>query len=57
MRTRYCNIDYDREIGIVAEIMDKGEKDIYSVFSRIIMTPGQNEEAEYALIVSDEWQR
>ena len=56
MRTRYCNIDYDREIGIVAEIMDKGKRRILGV-SRIIMTPGQNEEAEYALIVSDEWQR
>ncbi|MCJ7572479.1 MAG: bifunctional acetate--CoA ligase family protein/GNAT family N-acetyltransferase [Candidatus Thermoplasmatota archaeon] len=56
MRTRYCNIDYDREIGIVAEITDKGKRRILGV-SRIIMTPGQNEEAEYALIVSDEWQR
>ncbi len=56
MRTRYCNIDYDREIGIVAEINDKGKRRILGV-SRIIMTPGQNEEAEYALIVSDEWQR
>ncbi len=55
MRTRYCNIDYDREIAIVAEINDKGKRRILGV-SRIIMTPGQNEEAEYALIVSDEWQ-
>ena len=57
MRTRYCNIDYDREIGIVAEIMDKGGKRHILGVSRIIMTPGQNDEAEYALIVSDEWQR
>jgi len=56
MRTRYCNIDYDREIGIVAEINDKGKRRILGV-SRIIMTPGQNDEAEFALIVSDEWQR
>jgi acetyltransferase len=55
MRTRYCNIDYDREIAIVAEINDKGKRRILGV-SRIILTPGQNEEAEYALIVSDEWQ-
>jgi acetyltransferase len=56
MRTRYCNIDYDREIAIVAEITEKGKRRILGV-SRIITTPGQNEEAEYALIVSDEWQR
>ena len=56
MRTRYCNIDYDREIAIVAEINEKLKRRILGV-SRMIITPGQNEEAEYALIVSDEWQR
>jgi acetyltransferase len=56
MRTRYCNIDYDREIGIIAEINDEGKRRMLGV-SRIIMTPGQSDEAEFALIVSDEWQR
>ena len=56
MRTRYCNIDYDREIGIVAEVEEDGKKRILGV-SRIIKQPGQNDEAEFALIVSDEWQR
>lgn len=56
MRTRYCNIDYDREIGIVAEVKENGKKRILGV-SRIIKQPGQNDEAEFALIVSDEWQR
>jgi len=56
MRTRYCNIDYDREIGIVGEINDKGKRRILGV-TRIIMTPGRDDEAEFALIVSDEWQR
>jgi acetyltransferase len=56
MRTRYCNIDYDREIGIVAEINEKGKRKILGV-SRIILTPGRDNEAEFALIVSDDWQR
>ncbi len=56
MRTRYCNIDYDREVAIVAEIIEKEKRRILGV-SRMIITPGQNEEAEYALVVSDEWQR
>jgi len=56
MRTRYCNIDYDREIGIVAEITEKGKRRILGV-SRIIMSPGLSKEAEFALIVSDDWQR
>ncbi|RLF56119.1 MAG: acetyl-CoA synthetase, partial [Thermoplasmata archaeon] len=56
MRTRYCNIDYDREIGIVAELNENGKRRILGV-SRMIKTPGQDDEAEFALIVSDEWQR
>jgi acetyltransferase len=56
MRTRYCNIDYDREIGIVAEIKKKRKRRFLGV-TRIIADPGSNEEAEFALVVSDEWQR
>ena len=56
MRTRYCNIDYDREIGIVAEIKQKGKRRFLGV-TRIIADPGSDEEAEFALVVSDEWQR
>jgi acetyltransferase len=56
MRTRYCNIDYDREIGIVAEVNDKGKKKFIGV-TRIILDPGRNDRAEFALVVSDEWHR
>ncbi len=56
MRIRYCNIDYDREIGIVAELNENGKRRLLGV-TRIIMTPGRNDEAEFALIVSDEWHR
>jgi len=56
MRTRYCNIDYDREIGIVAEIGEKGKKRLIGV-TRIIMSPGRKDEAEFALVVGDKWHR
>lgn len=56
VRTRYCNIDYDREIAIVAEINENGKRRMIGV-SRIIIPPGRNDEAEFALVVSDKWQR
>jgi acetyltransferase len=56
MRTRYCNIDYDREIGIVAEINEKGKRRLLGV-TRIIINPGESDKAEFALVVSDKWHR
>jgi acetyltransferase len=56
MRTRYCNIDYDREIGIVAETKKDGERKIIGV-TRIIVEPSKNDEAEFALVVTDKYQR
>ena len=56
VRTRYCNIDYDREIGIVAEILENGKRRLIGV-TRIIVAPGNKDEAEFALVVSDKWHR
>jgi acetyltransferase len=56
MRTRYCNIDYDREIAIVGEIKEKDKRRFLGV-TRIILKPGSTDEAEYALVVTDKWQR
>ncbi|MGF3554069.1 MAG: acetate--CoA ligase alpha subunit [Thermoplasmatota archaeon] len=56
LRTRYCNIDYDREIGIVAEIEENSKKRFLGV-SRLIFDPGSTERAEFALVVTDEWHR
>lgn len=56
MRTRYCNIDYDREIGIVGEVKEKGQRRLLGV-TRLIAEPGRDDTAEFALIVSDKWQR
>ena len=56
MRTRYCNIDYDRELGIVAEIKEKGKKRLLGVI-RLIANPSKDKEAEFAIVVGDKWQR
>ncbi|RLI60400.1 MAG: acetyl CoA synthetase subunit alpha [Candidatus Asgardarchaeum californiense] len=56
MRTRFCNIDYDREIGIVAETIENGKKKFLGV-TRIIIEPKNNDVAEFALVVCDEQHR
>jgi len=56
MRTRYCNIDYDRELGIVGEIKEKGKKRLLGVI-RLIANPSKDKEAEFAIVVGDKWQR
>jgi acetyltransferase len=56
VRTRYCNIDYDREMGIVAEVDKDGKKQILGV-ARLIQDPARPDEAEFAVVVTDECQR
>jgi len=51
---RYCNIDYDREMAIVAEITQEGKKKILGV-SRISIEPN-GKVGEMAFIVADKWQ-
>ena len=51
--TRYCNIDYDREIAIVAEVQ-KDKKRIIGV-ARLISEPDRKS-GEYAIVVGDQWQ-
>ena len=51
--TRYCNIDYDREIAIVAE-EKKDTRKIIGV-SRLILEPGRKC-GEFAVVVGDQWQ-
>ncbi len=52
--TRYCYIDYDREIAIVAEREIEGERQILGV-GRLIADP-DHETVEYAILVEDAWQ-
>lgn len=51
---RYCYIDYDREIAIVAEIAEKSEKKLIGV-GRLISEPDR-ESVEYAILISDKYQ-
>ncbi|MEI6681120.1 MAG: GNAT family N-acetyltransferase [Bacteroidota bacterium] len=53
--TRYCYIDYDREIAIVAEIVENGEKKLIGV-GRLVADP-DHETVEYAVLIVDAWQQ
>lgn len=53
--TQFCYIDYDRELGIVAEIDYEDRKRLIGV-GRLIADPDV-ESAEYAVLIPDQWQR
>jgi acetyltransferase len=54
MRVRYFNIDYDREMAIVAELTENGARKILGVV-RLIVEP-YGKKGEMAVIVTDPWQ-
>ena len=54
VRVRYCNIDYDREIAIVAELSEKGQRKILGVGRLSIEPDGKS--GEIAFIIGDKWQ-
>ena len=54
MATRYCFIDYDREMGIVAEVEEEGQRRLIGI-GRLVADM-DHEVAEYAVIVVDRWQ-
>ncbi len=51
---RYCFIDYDREIAIVAERSRDGRRELLGV-GRLVADP-DHESVEYAVLVGDKWQ-
>ena len=53
--TQFCYIDYDRELAIVAEIEEKGEKKLIGV-GRLIADPDITS-AEYAILITDAYQK
>jgi acetyltransferase len=53
MATRYCFNDYDREIGIVAEVEEDDQRKLIGV-GRLVADMN-HETAEYAVIVVDRW--
>ena len=55
VRVRYCNIDYDREIAIVAELTDEdGKRHLLGVVRLIIEPDGKT--GEVAIAIADPWQ-
>jgi acetyltransferase len=54
MATRFCFIDYDREMAIVAEIEEAGERKLIGV-GRLVANPDHTN-AEYAVLVADAYQ-
>ena len=52
--SRYCYIDYDRELAIVAESGEGPERRFIGV-GRLVAEPGRTS-AEYAVLVQDAWQ-
>ncbi len=51
---RYCNIDYDRELAIVAEIEEDGQRKMLGVV-RLNLEPSEKT-GELSFIVTDTWQ-
>jgi len=54
MAARYCFIDYDRELAIVAEVEEQQQRRLIGV-GRLVADMN-HETAEYAVIVVDRWQ-
>jgi acetyltransferase len=54
VRVRYCNIDYDREVAIVAETTTEGRRRLLGVTRLSIEPDGKS--GELAFIVGDKWQ-
>jgi acetyltransferase len=52
--TRFCYIDYKREIAIVAEIIEDGKPRLLGI-GRLIADP-DHEAVEYAVLITDAWQ-
>jgi len=54
MLSRFCNIDYDREMAIIAEYTSNGKRRNVGV-GRLIPEPGR-ETGEFAIVVADDFQ-
>jgi len=54
---RFCDINPEMELAIIAEMID-GTQSMVIAIARLIKTPQNNDnEAELAIIVSDQWQK
>jgi acetyltransferase len=55
MATRFCCIDYDRELAMVAELRDEDGRVRLAGVGRLVADPDRRS-AEYAVLVADPWQ-
>jgi acetyltransferase len=55
MLVQYTNNDYDRELGLAAEITENGKKKFIGVV-RIVINPYENS-AEFTIAIADPWQK
>ena len=54
--TRFCFIDYDREVAIVAEVEGEDGTPKLAGVGRLVAGPDR-QRAEYAVLIADPWQR
>jgi len=54
MASRFCFVDYDREIALVAEVQSPNGRQLIGV-GRLVADP-DHETAEYAVLIADAWQ-
>lgn len=54
MATRFCFVDYDRTMAIVAEVEDGDESQLVGVARLVADADHRN--AEYAVLIADDWQ-
>lgn len=54
---RYCDIDPDEEFAVIAETIEDNRRKVVAIARLIKLTFNNNNEAEFAIIVSDPWQR
>jgi acetyltransferase len=55
MASRFCFVDYDRELALCAEVIRDGQPLLVAV-ARLVADP-DHEEADYGVLVADEFQR
>ncbi|KAH3763858.1 acetyl-coenzym A synthetase, mitochondrial [Pelomyxa schiedti] len=53
---RYTQVDYDREIALVALVGDEVEQERMAGVARFMIIPGEEDIAEFAIVVADPWQ-
>ena len=56
MLVRFSQIDYDREMAMIATILDENGKELQIGVSRYVTNP-DGESVEFALAIADDWQK